>query len=1002
MAARYSFLPWLRQGIGSALNSTDDLGNGATYPPVTSPNIARATVDVGLNFTGGAVLNTVELVGPGEITGLDPRNILRVFPEPNVGNFESNYFPFIEFYQDSFCWDYTPVGPNSTNNKRLRPWLCLVVLAREEFELTENPSGPLDFFEVLRPISEVFPSQKDTWAWAHVHVNTEISAIGALQSKLESEPDFGVSRLLCPRHLKPNTFYTAFVIPTFEAGRLAGLGRDASTIEAVNPLMPAWGIATSQDTFPIYHKWEFSTGPQGDFESLVRSLVPRVLEQGVGFRDMDVQEPSPYGIPGILGSPGGSDPEPTILLGGALRPVGEHYPSLSNTNIIGFEEKLADLLNLGQYYPYQDTSLIPTPPINPFLNNADPIITPPLYGGWHVLTQTVERSIALGDSPYNLWLRSLNLDPRHRVAAGIGARVIQENQDKYMEEAWKQVGSILEANRLLRMSQLGIEIVTRLTERHLPTAYLFDFLPMVINMLPHMHCGQASPYSFIKNSNFPLAALDPAFQKMIRPRGRIRRKLYQKYHKGGLPKNHSSIAASNEQNQNILTRIATNSLQWIPVKEIAPGKIKIQPIDDFSTDRTPTIPYLFEPAAIKDQIATAVPPNNTLPEFQYTPLPVIDPTGIVPEPEAPVSANFFSTPLFDLLCEMVEVFPIEIPGVNLDTSALKDCINESFNPGNSIKIRTIKKIGRDVELDTIVPVLAFPDYRDPMYEKLIEIDLNLFLPGIEKLPNNTIALLEPNQEFIESYMVGLNYEMARELLWNEYPTDQRGSYFRQFWDVSGYVNFDTSLSAEYLAEKLKDIPKIHTWNRFGELGVHNNRVVDQTKSPLVLTIRGDLLKRYPDASIFAIKAVDDGSGNLSLSTIPSEQKYPIYTAKIDPDLTFFGFELESGEALGDGTVSSAGWFFVIKEPPAGPRFGFDIQPSGGSSSSLGNWNDVDWGHVEDANGFASPMPTPPVPTIPTNADLVTQWGGNSADIAYIAYQVPFMLAVHASQMLNPL
>ena len=33
-------------------------------------------------------------------------------------------------------------------------------------------------------------------------------------------------------------------------------------------------------------------------------------------------------------------------------------------------------------------------------------------------------------------------------------------------------------------------------------------------------------------------------------------------------------------------------------------------------------------------------------------------------------------------------------------------------------------------------------------------------------------------------MVGLNHEMARELLWREYPTDQRGSYFRQFWDAS--------------------------------------------------------------------------------------------------------------------------------------------------------------------------------------------------------------------------
>ena len=27
----------------------------------------------------------------------------------------------------------------------------------------------------------------------------------------------------------------------------------------------------------------------------------------------------------------------------------------------------------------------------------------------------------------------------------------------------------------------------------------------------------------------------------------------------------------------------------------------------------------------------------------------------------------------------------------------------------------------------------------------------------------------------------MNHELARELLWREYPTDQRGTYSRQFW-----------------------------------------------------------------------------------------------------------------------------------------------------------------------------------------------------------------------------
>lgn len=38
-----------------------------------------------------------------------------------------------------------------------------------------------------------------------------------------------------------------------------------------------------------------------------------------------------------------------------------------------------------------------------------------------------------------------------------------------------------------------------------------------------------------------------------------------------------------------------------------------------------------------------------------------------------------------------------------------------------------------------------------------------------------------SQEFIESYMAGLNHEFARELIWREYPTDQRRRYFEQYW-----------------------------------------------------------------------------------------------------------------------------------------------------------------------------------------------------------------------------
>ncbi len=87
----------------------------------------------------------------------------------------------------------------------------------------------------------------------------------------------------------------------------------------------------------------------------------------------------------------------------------------------------------------------------------------------------------------------------------------------------------------------------------------------------------------------------------------------------------------------------------------------------------------------------------------------------------------------------------------------------------------------------LVPAMAYPDFDDPMYEKLRDLSAELFLPNIGLIPPDTITLLKTNPPFIESYMVGLNHEFGRELLWREYPTDERGSYFRQFWGVRGLV-----------------------------------------------------------------------------------------------------------------------------------------------------------------------------------------------------------------------
>ncbi len=77
-----------------------------------------------------------------------------------------------------------------------------------------------------------------------------------------------------------------------------------------------------------------------------------------------------------------------------------------------------------------------------------------------------------------------------------------------------------------------------------------------------------------------------------------------------------------------------------------------------------------------------------------------------------------------------------------------------------------------------------PSSRSRCMKRLRDLSQDFLFPGLEHVPPNTVTLLETNPKFVESFLVGLNAEMSRELLWRNYPTDQRGTYFRQFWDTS--------------------------------------------------------------------------------------------------------------------------------------------------------------------------------------------------------------------------
>src|SRR5262245_37592303 len=165
----YTFLPWTRRGFAAGISNVDDLVSGSAAPE-------RAAVSVGFNINSQPIVKNVEVLGPGDVIGISPRVIVKTDPRNWVTDFEANYLPYIEFYEEDFPWRFTPaIAGNALEQSRLRPWIFLVVLKEDEF-VDQKGSGALPAFELKEGLDPAafLPVPEQRWAWAHVHVSLHI------------------------------------------------------------------------------------------------------------------------------------------------------------------------------------------------------------------------------------------------------------------------------------------------------------------------------------------------------------------------------------------------------------------------------------------------------------------------------------------------------------------------------------------------------------------------------------------------------------------------------------------------------------------------------------------------------------------------------------------------------------------------------------------------------------------------------------------------------------
>ena len=1072
---------------------TDTLGSSDGTAIVRADLAADLDVQY-TNLDGSVQVNTItkqiQVVGPGDVLSFSTKAIVRNEPANGVTNYEDNGLPYIEFYEEDFLWRYSPASAvnENSNHTRLRPWLALVVLQDDEYTLKQTPGG-LPFISVNQAsFDKAFHHQNDTWAFAHVHFNNKLANLtgNAMQQEVNADisanPDVAVSRLLCPRKLAKNTSFTAFVIPAYETGRLAGLGIDTAGIPAQRPswrkgAMPASG--TRPFDFPVYYQWHFRTAAYGDFESLVAMLKPIIMDGQSGKMPMDIQDPG-------FNMATENDGTKVIGMEAALKPpdfVPDPWPTNGGINADDKNtvDKLKALLNLSADLVDKKAVIAST---NPFFNSDigdDPLLVPPVYGVWHALIEK------LGDAGNPSWIEELNLDFRNRGAAGLGAKVIQKHQDDFVNRAWQQVNKVNEANKKIQEALLAQAVTKCIFKKHIVNAGN-DKAVMLTHSVQHLIKNTMNTQTVQQDfteSRIPFASKTAAFRKVSRPNSKVA-KTSVAVSPGpvtSLVKFNTIIQNFNITDESDVNAVSAARLKKPPVAALDTASINTA-ITKAVTNYDASVPDLAKDAFVNMIESEVIQVNASLSQSQLLNAvtnhnitdnnvknAVIDIVNNIVNTSFPIQKNGDGQVIIQINnAKFTVLFGVGIHAKNYNDVILKDdaslavgdvksittkndvlALQASFSDFTTIlatlpqvtpvpafnniasvsnhiflkldpaitfankliaNIRILQN-GAYVPLPQLKPVMAYPEFPEAVYTYLLELSKNFILPNIDKLPTNSITLLENNQSFIEAFMAGMNHEMARELLWNEYPTDQRGSYFRQFWNIDdSIIPLDPDPDKD---KELKlDIRKINTWSH--KLGENNPRGTNA--SNLVLVIRGDLFKKYPNTMVFAQQAEYDAipskPRHLKGGIDSSFTKFPLFKADIDPDITLFGFSLDETTARGDriedphGSTAgkNPGWFFVLKERPGHIRFGLDdftdehgntdVMPSGNPAT----WDDLAWEYLvnskTDLDSYHITFNKNIVIQNPANQPL---WNSNAADIAAILFQDPVLFARHAAEML---
>jgi hypothetical protein len=990
--ANLVFLPWLRQGLASRFMSPD---------PLTVPLAVARSLQARLDINGaeGATV-PLAVAGAGDVTGIDARQVVRMEPPPGTTDYESNDLAAIEFDNPDLPWLFTPAGADAQG--RLRPWLVLIVVRDVEGVVVRPArSEAMPVLEIGAPAvpADELPDLADSWAWAHAQIAAPAGADAtALLDVITHAPERTVSRLIGARLLEPFTRYVACVVPAFEAGRLSGLNLPVTGANATQ-LAPAWKSgagAPKQITLPVLHHWRFATGAREDFESLVRKLVPRDLAGLVGRRPMDLDHP---GFPS-------ADLDP-VLLEGALQPLHAPRAAWPDAASAPWQATLRSIVN---------TAASPAP------DTADPLVGPPIYGRW------IAGRASVGDGAPPTWLDDLNLDPRERVVAALGTRVVQDAQETLVAQAWDQAGEIDRVNQRLRQLQLSFVVGTRLHAKQVRAlstddGALWRLAAPAQSRLVFQAATAQTPAktlrAFIASTSTPLALTSAPMRRIARPRGAITRRAEIALRDAGVVPARAEVTAvttvaERASSVPMIRREAAVGVfrplpQMILVLPPARGMVSF----DAVARRLPAAQAVLSYAAANDQAvgsaparpafriavsAQPTPPGTTLP-----PIAVVDDVRAIrragespapsmaraardprdppepPEPPEPPDPRDPRPPR-----------PLPVRRDSADAAAFRAAAKRHLavvNPATFVIVTRPPRVVLDAlaARGTLVRLLDPAPALQARMTATISLGSDAAPPAIAPAghaPRYDQPMSEPLAALSQDWLLpGLDRVLPDTVALLE-PNPRfieaymaglnvemgRELLWRDFpLDDERATCFRRFWRPAAASQSDGDIAPLAEWGT-NRLGTNAARGVPAKQS--VLLVRSGLFRRYPSAIVYMTPAMRDARGRKP--DIAAAHRLPLFRGSLQPDVNFFGFDVDPDDAVKD-----PGWYFVIEQQPTEPRFGFDVEIDFGAAT-----------HV--------PLAAPPA-----GVEIGTglRWAFNAAHMAQITRQQPMRVAIHASELL---